>query len=91
MPLTIKSLLQVILLHARSDSKEAVRDIPFLIDVDNTLEDILIVLSAEDDPAITLFNPTGKISPGSAITFDAVSLINVFYRFYALKHRSYQL
>ena len=55
-----KYIFQVILLHARSDSEQEVEDKQFLIDVDNTLEDILIVLSAEGDPGITLINPTGK-------------------------------
>lgn len=43
-----------------SESKQDEKDTPFMIDVDNTLEDVLIVLSAEGDPGITLFNPTGK-------------------------------
>lgn len=45
----------------KSDAKEKAQDIQFSIDVDNTLEDILIVLSAEADPSITLLNPTGKV------------------------------
>lgn len=51
---------QVILLHVSSDSKQDEEDTPFMIDVDNTLKDVLIVLSAEGDLEITLLNPTGK-------------------------------
>lgn len=54
-------IFQVILLHVKSDAKEKAQDIQFSIDVDNTLEDILIVLSAEADPSITLLNPTGNV------------------------------
>ena len=45
-----------------SDSKEEVRDVPFLVEVDNTLENILIVLSAKGNPGITLINPSGKFT-----------------------------
>ena len=45
----------------KSDAKEEAQDIQFSIDLDNTLEDILIVLSAEANPSITLLNPTGKV------------------------------
>lgn len=45
----------------KSDVEEEAQDIQFSIDVDNTLEDILIVLSAEADPSITLLNPAGNI------------------------------
>ena len=51
---------QVILLHVSSDSEQDEEDTPFMIDVDNTLKDVLIVLSAEGDLGITLLNPTGK-------------------------------
>ena len=50
------------LLHVSSNSKEKVRDAPFVIEVDDTLQDIFIVLSAEGDPGITLLNPSGKIT-----------------------------
>ena len=46
-----------------SDSKEKVRDVPFSVEVDNTLESILIVLSAKGNPGITLINPSGKFAP----------------------------
>lgn len=46
-----------------SDSKEEVRDVPFSVEVDNTLESILIVLSAKENPGITLINPSGKFTP----------------------------
>lgn len=54
-------IFQVILLHVKSDAKEKAKDIQFSIDVDITLEDILIVLSAEADPSITLSNPAGNV------------------------------
>ena len=44
-----------------SDAKEKAKDIQFSVDVDITLEDILIVLSAEADPNITLLNPPGNV------------------------------
>lgn len=56
----INRIFQVILLHVRSDSKEKVKDMQFSVDVDSSLRDVLIVLSAEDDPGITLLNPTGN-------------------------------
>ena len=46
-----------------SDSNEEVRDVPFSVEVDNTLESILIVLSAKGNPGITLINPSGKFTP----------------------------
>jgi len=54
-------IFQVILLHVRSDAKEKVQDIQYSIDLDNTLENVLIVLSAEADPSISLSNPTGNV------------------------------
>ena len=51
-----------------SDSEEKFRDKQFSIDVDSSLEDVLIVLSAEADPGITLLNPTGKIQCGFFIS-----------------------
>ena len=54
-------IFQVILLHVKSDAQEKAQDIQFSIDLDNTLEDILVVLSAEADPIITLLNPTGNV------------------------------
>ena len=50
------------LLHASSESKEEVRGISYFIEVDDTLKDILIVLSAEGDPSVTLINPSGKMT-----------------------------
>lgn len=50
------------LLHASSESKEEVRGISYLIEVDDTLKDIFIVLSAEGDPSLTLINPSGKMT-----------------------------
>lgn len=58
---TINRIFQVILLHVRSDSKDKVQDMQFSVDVDSSLQDVLIVLSADDDPGITLLNPTGNI------------------------------
>lgn len=52
-------------MHARSDSKEKFQDMQFSIDMDSTLHDVMIVLSAEDDLGITLLNPTGKICPST--------------------------
>ena len=54
-------IFQVILLHVKNDAKEKAKDIQISIDVDMTLEDILIVLSVEADPSITLSNPTGNV------------------------------
>ena len=50
------------LLHASSESKEEVRGISYFIEVDDTLKDILIVLSAEGDPSVILINPSGKMT-----------------------------
>ena len=50
------------LLHASSESKEEVRGVSYFIEVDDTLKDILIVLSAEGDPSVTLINPSGKMT-----------------------------
>ena len=44
----------------KSDAEEQEVYKKFTIDVDNTLEDILIVLSAEADPSIILLNPSGN-------------------------------
>ena len=49
------------MLNVKSDAKEKAKDIQFSIDADMTLEDILIVLSAEADPSITLSNPAGNV------------------------------
>lgn len=50
------------LLHASSESKEEVRSVSYFIEVDDTLKDILIVLSAEGDPSVILINPSGKMT-----------------------------
>ena len=55
-------LFQVVLLHASSESKDKVRDVSYFVEVDETLTDILIVLSAEGNPSLTLINPSGKMS-----------------------------
>lgn len=50
------------LLRASGESKEKVRGVSYFIEVDDTLKDILIVLSAEGDPSITLIKPSGKMT-----------------------------
>ena len=50
------------LLHASSESKEEVRGVSYFIEVDDTLKDILIVLSAEGDPCVLLVNSSGKMT-----------------------------
>ena len=52
----------MVLLHASSESKEEVRGVSYFIEVDDTLKDILIVLSAEGDPSVILINPSGKMT-----------------------------
>lgn len=54
--------IQVILLDVRSDIKQEVHNVSYLIQADNTLKNVLIVLSAEGSPRITLFNPSGKLT-----------------------------
>ena len=50
------------LLHASSESKEEVRGVSYFIEVDDTLKDILILLSAEGDPCVLLINSSGKMT-----------------------------
>ena len=50
------------LLHASSESKEEVRGVSYFIEVDDTLKDILIVLSAEGDPCVLLINSSGMMT-----------------------------
>ena len=50
------------LLHASSESKEEVRGVSYFIEVDDTLKDILIVLSAEGGPNVILIIPSGKMT-----------------------------
>lgn len=56
------STIQVILLDVRSDIKQEVRNVSYLIQADDTLKNVLIVLSAEGSPRITLLNPSGKFT-----------------------------
>ena len=58
----LNRFMQVVLLHASSESKEEVRGISYFIEVDDTLKDILIVLSAEGGPSVILINPSGKMT-----------------------------
>ena len=46
----------------RSDLKQEVKDVSYFIEADNTLKNVLIVLSSEGNPDIVLFNPSGKFT-----------------------------
>ena len=57
----LNRFFQVVLLHASSESKEKGRGVSYFVEVDDTIKDILILLSAEGDPSLTLINPSRKI------------------------------
>ncbi|XP_068754440.1 von Willebrand factor A domain-containing protein 7-like isoform X2 [Montipora capricornis] len=63
---------EVILLDVRSDLKQEVEDVSYFIEADNTLKNVLIVLSSEGNPDIVLFNP----SENKPITINMMKDLN---------------